>query len=142
MFEFSAPTRVVVGPGVLERIAELASGLGRRPLVVTGRSARSATRVADLIRDSDISTTTFVTTGEPDVNIVRRGAEAAREADCDFVIGLGGGSAIDASKAIAALTTNRGDPFDYLEVIGRGQALSHAPLPSVAIPTTAGTGSE
>ena len=59
-----------------------------------------------------------------------------------MVIGLGGGSAIDTGKAIAALLTNPGDPLDYLEVIGRGQALQQTPLPYIAIPTTAGTGSE
>jgi alcohol dehydrogenase class IV len=58
------------------------------------------------------------------------------------VIGFGGGSALDAAKAIAALTTNPGDLLDYLEVIGKGQPLQQAPLPFIAIPTTAGTGSE
>ena len=62
--------------------------------------------------------------------------------DCDMVIGLGGGSVLDTGKAIAALVTNPGDIFDYLEVIGKGQPLVHAPLPYIAIPTTAGTGSE
>ena len=59
-----------------------------------------------------------------------------------MVIGLGGGSVMDTGKAIAALVTNPGDMFDYLEVIGKGQPLVHAPLPYLAIPTTAGTGAE
>ena len=59
-----------------------------------------------------------------------------------MIIGLGGGSVLDAGKAIAALVTNPGDVFDYLEVIGKGQPLVNAPLPYIAIPTTAGTGSE
>src|ERR1019366_3029034 len=63
-------------------------------------------------------------------------------ADCDVVIAIGGGSAIDAGKAIAALLTNPGDPLDYLEVIGRGRPLERALAPFIAIPTTAGTGSE
>jgi alcohol dehydrogenase class IV len=58
------------------------------------------------------------------------------------VVAVGGGSAIDAGKAIAALATNSGEPLDYLEVIGRGQPLERAPLPFIAVPTTAGTGSE
>ena len=61
---------------------------------------------------------------------------------CDLVIGLGGGSAIDAAKAIAALAANGGDPLDYLEVVGRGQSLAQPSLPCIAIPTTAGTGAE
>lgn len=66
----------------------------------------------------------------------------ARESGAAFVIGFGGGAALDAGKAIAALATNPGDPLDYLEVIGRGLPLTHAPLPYIAIPTTAGTGAE
>jgi alcohol dehydrogenase class IV len=62
--------------------------------------------------------------------------------NCDLVIGIGGGSSIDTGKATAALLTNPGDPLDYLEVIGKGQPLQNPPLPYIAIPTTAGTGSE
>ena len=58
------------------------------------------------------------------------------------MIGLGGGSAIDAAKAIAALAANGGDPLDYLEVVGRGRSLTQPSLPCIAIPTTAGTGAE
>jgi alcohol dehydrogenase class IV len=58
------------------------------------------------------------------------------------VIGFGGGSALDGAKAIAALTANDGDPLDYLEVIGKGKPLRRVPLAVIAIPTTAGTGSE
>jgi alcohol dehydrogenase class IV len=57
-------------------------------------------------------------------------------------MGFGGGSAIDAAKAVAALTTNEGEVLDYLEVIGRGKPLSNPPLPVIAVPTTAGTGAE
>ena len=70
------------------------------------------------------------------------GVAAARDAGCDLVIGFGGGSALDAAKAIAALVANGGDPLDYLEVIGAGRPLLRPSLPTIAIPTTAGTGSE
>ena len=66
------------------------------------------------------------------------GAQAARVAG-DVVIGLGGGSASDGAKAIAALAANDGDVLDYLEVVGRGQPLERAPLPFIAVPTTART---
>jgi alcohol dehydrogenase class IV len=78
--------------------------------------------------------------GEPTIDVVRAGMEAAR--NCDMVIGLGGGSVMDTGKAIAALVTNPGEITDYLEVVGRGQPLVNAPLPYIAIPTTAGTGTE
>ena len=67
---------------------------------------------------------------------------AARAANCDVIVGIGGGSAIDCGKAIAALVTNTGSIIDYLEVIGAGKPLTERPLPYVAIPTTAGTGAE
>ena len=80
--------------------------------------------------------------GEPTVELVRQGAELARDERCDVVIAMGGGSAIDAGKALAAMLANPGEPLDYLEVIGRGQPLTHPSAPFIAIPTTAGTGSE
>ena len=80
--------------------------------------------------------------GEPTVQLVREGVQAFRKAGCDMVVGIGGGSVIDAAKAIAALAPNSGDPLDYLEVIGKGRALESEPVPFIALPTTAGTGSE
>ena len=80
--------------------------------------------------------------GEPTVALVADLAEQVRGAACDEVIGIGGGSALDAAKAVAALATNAGDILDYLEVIGRARPLAKAPLPCIALPTTAGTGSE
>src|SRR5207248_7468438 len=65
-----------------------------------------------------------------------------RKTESGFVVGFGGGSAIDGGKAIAALVNNPGDVLDYLEVIGKSKPLAHPPLPYIAIPTTAGTGAE
>ena len=68
--------------------------------------------------------------------------QKAREAACDWVIGIGGGSVIDTGKVIAALLTNKGKLLDYLEVIGKGKPIEKMPAPYVAVPTTAGTGAE
>ena len=76
------------------------------------------------------------------MEVVRAGAAAAREHSADVVIGIGGGAVLDAAKVIAALVTNGGDPLDYAEVVGDGRPLSAPSLPVVALPTTAGTGSE
>jgi alcohol dehydrogenase class IV len=80
--------------------------------------------------------------GEPTVDLIRGGSEYARRERCELVVAMGGGSALDAGKALAAMLANAGDPLDYLEVIGRGQPLAHASVPFIAIPTTAGTGTE
>jgi alcohol dehydrogenase class IV len=73
------------------------------------------------------------------VDLVSGGRARCRREGCDAVVGLGGGSAMDMGKAVAALATNEGELLDYLEVVGRGRTLRARPLPFVAIPTTAGT---
>jgi alcohol dehydrogenase class IV len=79
---------------------------------------------------------------EPTVDLIRTAVRHCRQSGSDVVIGIGGGSALDSAKAIAALTPNSGEPLDYLEVIGKAQPLENPPLPVIAVPTTAGTGSE
>ncbi|MGD8963958.1 MAG: iron-containing alcohol dehydrogenase, partial [Desulfobacterales bacterium] len=80
--------------------------------------------------------------GEPTTDMALAGVQKARQAACDWVIGIGGGSVMDTGKVIAALLTNEGKLLDYLEVIGRGKPLEKMPAPYVAVPTTAGTGAE
>ena len=84
----------------------------------------------------------FGVSGEPTVARVRDGVALFKSSQCELLIAIGGGSAIDAGKAIAALAANPGDVLDYLEVIGKAQPLANAPVPMIAVPTTAGTGSE
>ncbi len=132
-FAFATATRILFGEGKLAEAAPAARAMGRRALVVTGSSRRHTI---------DVDSVPFAIAGEPSLACVREGAALARDAGCDVVIAIGGGSAIDGGKAIAALLTNPGDPLDYLEVIGRGQPLEHPAAPFIAIPTTAGTGSE
>ncbi|ACB73544.1 iron-containing alcohol dehydrogenase [Opitutus terrae] len=141
-FEFATANRILFGAGVLAELPAAARALGRRALVVTGRNPARAQPVLDLLASTGLATTTFAVAGEPTTDDAAYGAEQARAAGCDFVIGFGGGSALDAAKAIAALITNHGDLLDYLEVIGRAQPLAHPAAPVIAIPTTAGTGAE
>jgi len=133
-FEFATAARIVFGPGTVREVPAAAAEMGRRALLVTRRSV-------DISR-AGITGEPFPIHGEPAVDLVRQGAHRAREAGCDLVIALGGGSAIDAGKAVAALLANGGDPLDYLEVVGQGQPLARPSAPFIAIPTTAGTGSE
>ena len=141
-FELAAPTRIVFGAGCAREAGPLAAGLGRFALVVTGKSPDRARAMLETLAAAGVRATTFSVAGEPTVETARAGVAAARAASCDVVIAFGGGSTIDAGKAIAALVANGGDPLDYLEVVGRGQPLTRRSLPFVALPTTAGTGSE
>jgi alcohol dehydrogenase class IV len=144
-FEFATATRVVFGAGKLKEVGALASALGTRALVVIGKSAGAVQRVEPMfsaLTESGIEYATFSVSGEPTLEVARTGTQRARDEHCDLVIGFGGGSVIDTGKAIAALFTNGGDPLDYVEVIGKGQPLTKASAPYMAIPTTAGTGAE
>lgn len=141
-FEFATATRILFGPGVVGEVAAAAAALGRRALVVIGRDPQRSAPLRERLTAQGIGSVTFSISGEPTVEAARHGVQLARKAECDLVIGFGGGSVLDSGKAIAALLTNDGDPLQYLEVIGRGQALTQPSAPWIAIPTTAGTGAE
>jgi alcohol dehydrogenase class IV len=141
-FEFATAQRIVFGSGVVRQTGALASALGQRPLVVTGRRVDRAETVLASLRASGLAPEVFSVSEEPTTSLVESGVKHAKSCGCDLVIGCGGGSALDAGKAISAMLTNPGELLDYLEVIGRGQSIKQAPAPFIAIPTTAGTGSE
>jgi alcohol dehydrogenase class IV len=141
-FEFATATRIIFGAGKLAEVGQIARAMGSRALVITGRDITRAERLLDLLSDAGVGYVTFGVEAEPTIEVTLDGTAFARREGCDLVIGFGGGSVIDAGKAIAALLANPGDPLDYLEVIGRGQALVNRAAPNIAIPTTAGTGAE
>jgi alcohol dehydrogenase class IV len=141
-FEFATATRIIFGPGVLAEVGQAARSMGRRTLVVTGSSLERAQRVLDLLAEQEMEAGIFQVESEPTTGLISQGLQAARAQQADLIIGFGGGSALDAGKAISALATNPGEMLDYLEVIGRGKAITEQPLPYIAIPTTAGTGAE
>ncbi|HET9931226.1 MAG TPA: iron-containing alcohol dehydrogenase [Polyangiaceae bacterium] len=141
-FEFATAQQIVFGCGKLAELAVHACGLGSCGLLVTGSRPERADRARDLLEGAKINVVTLAVSKEPTTELARRGVELSREANVGFVIGMGGGSALDLAKAVAALAANGGDPLDYLEVVGRGRALSKPSLPCILIPTTAGTGSE
>jgi alcohol dehydrogenase class IV len=141
-FEFASAQRILFGPRTAQEAGHLAADLGRHALVATGRDTRRAAPLLQRLSESGVNATVFSIAGEPDLETIRRGAALARRERCDLVAGFGGGSALDAGKAIAAMMTNEGDLLDYIEIIGRGRALARPSAPFLAIPTTAGTGSE
>jgi alcohol dehydrogenase class IV len=140
-FEFATATRIVFGAGRLAAVGPIAAEMGAHALLVSSGSARSAALVK-LLHEDGVATTAFSVRGEPTIALVEQGAALARDTACDLVISIGGGSVIDAGKAIAALITNRAPVRDYLEVVGRAQPLAERPAPFIAVPTTAGTGAE
>jgi len=141
-FEFATAQRIVFGAGASAELPAIAASFGRRALIVTGGSAGRHAALIEKIRAAVDAAEVFTVSGEPTVDLAELGATRARALGCDVVIALGGGSAIDAGKAIAALAANPGPALDYLEVVGRGLALPHGSLPFIAVPTTAGTGAE
>ncbi len=141
-FDFATAQRIIFGSGTLQEVGLLARSFGKRPLVVTGRNASRAGRLLDLLRGQGLEPLVFSVSGEPTVSVIQQGAAQARAKNVDLVVAFGGGSVLDTGKAIAALAVNSGDPVHYLEVIGQGRSLERHPLPCIAIPTTAGTGSE
>ncbi len=141
-FEFATASRIIFGRGVVREAPLLAARMGGRALVIVGRNAERSEPFLDSLREAGVKTFAFSVFIEPTIELVLEGARVARENTCDLVIGMGGGSVIDAAKAVSALMNNPGDILDYLEVIGRGKALTRPAAPCVAIPTTAGTGAE
>jgi alcohol dehydrogenase class IV len=141
-FDFGTAGHVLFGHGRAGELAPIARAFGQRALIVTGSHSARAQHLLDSLGEQSIATLLFSVPAEPDLATVQSGAALVRANQYELVISIGGGSVIDAGKAIAALATNQGDLFDYLEVIGQGQPLTEAPLPFIAVPTTAGAGAE
>lgn len=133
---------IVYGKEAIQRLPKEVLKLGNKAFVVLGKDPSRHASLLNLLEDSGIKLAIGQVKQEPEVQDILSLTEAIKLFNPDVVIGLGGGSVIDASKAGAALTTNPGNLFDYLEIIGKGEKLIEKPKPLFAIPTTAGTGSE
>jgi alcohol dehydrogenase class IV len=140
-FDFSTAGRILFGNGTVREIKNVTPD-HVRVLLVQGPESINAGRIKRLLEDKDCQITSFVVAGEPTVALIEAGTELARSGPVQWVISVGGGSVIDAGKAIAAMATNPGSITDYLEVIGKSWTLTNPSLPMAALPTTAGTGSE
>ena len=141
-FEFATAGRILFGAGRLDEAGPLVAGFGTRVLVVTGSNTGRAAPLLSRLEEVETYNQVFPVPGEPTTETIQKGVAAARSFNAEVIVAMGGGSAIDAGKAIAAVATNPGDLFDHLEVIGKARPLIQPPLPFIAIPTTAGTGAE
>ena len=141
VFSFYMPTRLYFGSGAVNKLsrARLPEGRG---LIITGGT--STTKLAGILKDAGHETLVYdKVKPNPTIEGVRECASLCRSEGIAFVVGLGGGSSIDTAKAVAIMATNDGDWWDYIHGgTGGGKRMAKAGLPIVAIPTTAGTGTE
>lgn len=146
VLEFCIPGRIVIGAGSANRLGETAAGFGRKAFLCCGARALSSSgalgRLVDGLAAAGVETTVHHLAGEPDIEAVDRAADRARKAGCDLIVGAGGGSVLDAAKAVAGLLGNGGRAREYMELVGDGKPLARPASPMIALPTTAGTGSE
>ena len=149
-FQFFIPTRLIFGPG---KLAELGTTpnlpKGNKALIVIGESGAMITngyldKVQAALGRQNVATIVFDNISpNPKSDQIDEAAKFAREKDIDFIVALGGGSTIDAAKAIALLTTNVGKCWDFIQAgSGGGITAENPSIPLIAIPTTAGTGTE
>ncbi|MBV7297103.1 iron-containing alcohol dehydrogenase [Enterovibrio paralichthyis] len=142
MFQFMTATRIIFGEGALNNSLSLINNYGYSVLVVTGKDDKRVEPLLGYLKQQNIRYQRLAVHGEPLIAMVEEMAAAGRLFKPDMVVAIGGGSVMDVGKALAGLIPNQGSVYDYLEVVGRALPLTAKPLPCIAIPTTAGTGSE
>jgi alcohol dehydrogenase class IV len=141
-FEFLSAGRIVFGSGTAQTLGERAKKLGVRALWVTGSNRARVAALEAQLRQAGLELAAVSVAAEPRVEDAVAAVEAGKRIGAQLVVACGGGSVLDLGKAAAALLANPRDPFDFLEVVGRGQPLTVPALPLIALPTTAGTGAE
>lgn len=142
MFSFTSPQVVHFGRGQSKQTAAIAKSFGGKVLLVHGATPARADWLVRMCRDAGLGLHLQGCSGEPTLPQIEAALATLKDTQIDVLIALGGGSVIDFGKALAALLPCDGPPLDYLEGVGSGRPLENAPLPLIALPTTAGTGAE
>lgn len=142
-FDYYIPTRILFGPGRIKEISNLVIPWKKAMIVITNGNSMKKHGYLDTViqglKDNDVEVVVYdKVPPNPTTDCVMEAIDIARKEGCDFIIGLGGGSAIDAAKAIAVGVKNDGDIWDYV----KGKTPDNGALPIIAIPSTAGTGTE
>ena len=141
MAQFTVPAHIITGKGAIEEAKGYIKSYGKKALIVTGKHVVKSTMMQslrDILDDIEVEYSIFDgITGEPTDCMIEEGVKLYQETNCEFIIGIGGGSPLDSAKAIGAMITNPGAIADY-----NGKEIPNKIPPVVAIPTTAGTGSE
>jgi alcohol dehydrogenase class IV len=144
-FAFARTPHIRFGAGRFSEVPDIVRSFGETVLLVTGKSFERSEQfavLADAFRERSITWHVFPVSGEPSPDLVDRASDTFRNRGVTAVFAIGGGSVIDAGKAISAMLLQSGSVFDYLEGVGAGKAHDGRKVPFIAVPTTAGTGSE
>ncbi len=141
-FAIAAPARILFGRGEAAKAPALIAALGPRGIVVHGANVGRATSMLGGLSDLGCDVSAIACPSEPTLFLLEQATALGRAHRPDWVAAIGGGAALDLGKALAALIPAPGGAMDHLEVVGLGLPLTAAPLPFVALPTTAGTGAE
>ncbi len=145
-FELLHTPQILFGTRQFQNIGAVIKNYGSKALIVANEGALEqggARRILDeTLPENNIDASFFIVKGEPDIEMIDQGVIQGKDFAAETVVGIGGGSAVDAGKAIAGLITNGGSARDYMEIIGKGYKITKPALPYIATPTTAGTGSE
>lgn len=141
-FNFSTSTKIIFGAGKIFELLTNIKNFDKNVLIISGNNVRLPDNVFKQFSRLDLRISEYQVREEPSIETIQKGVNKAKENEINFIISIGGGSVIDTGKAISALITNHGEIIDYLEVVGNGKPLVNPSIPFIAIPTTAGTGSE
>lgn len=143
IFQLQTPTKIIYGSDSLQKVGEIASTIGKKVLIISDQIMSDLGYVKKCeacLSEKDVETTIYLgVNSEPTDSFVEEALQLFKTKGCDLIISLGGGSCIDTAKAVAIIATNEG----YIgEFMGGKRLVEHTPIPHIAIPTTAGTGSE
>ncbi|MCK6261896.1 iron-containing alcohol dehydrogenase [Vibrio sp. ZSDE26] len=142
MFQFMTSTRIIFGEGALQSSLSILNQYGYSVLLVTGKDQSRSEPIISYLKTQKMRYQHVSISGEPNITMIEETAIVGRKFKPDMVVSIGGGSVIDMGKALAAIIPNQGDVYDYVEVVGRNVPIKTTPIPFIAIPTTASTGSE
>lgn len=141
-FAIATPQRILFGRGEAAKAPALIRTFGPRGIIVHGANPARAQWLIGALQTAGCNVLALACTTEPTLPMLQDALTQARPFHPDWVAAIGGGATLDLGKALAALIPAPGGPMDHLEVVGKALPLSVAPLPFIAIPTTAGTGAE
>jgi len=141
-FELAPIPQIFFGSGQIQNIGPLIRPFGSRVLIVADEAALKAANLEEILTNNQLEYCSLLIKNEPTTEDIDNGVTAGLEFETEVVIGIGGGAALDAGKAVSGLITNGGVAIDYMEVVGQGLPIKCLPLPYIAVPSTAGTGAE